>query len=173
MATAGRAGEARAGAGSDGGPRGCGLARLVQRHLEPGLEVLEGPLGVLHGDVAPAHEGLGVELPDRALGLDDGVHPRLGVAGVVPFVVAVSPVAHQVDDDVLVEFLAEPEGEAGGPQARLGVVAVHMEDRRLHHLGDIGRVQRRTGRLGGGREPQLVVDHHVDGAPGAITGQLR
>ena len=47
-------------------------------------------------------------------------------------------VADQVDDDVLVERLAELEGQPRHPDARLGVVAVHVEDRRLDHPGDVG-----------------------------------
>ncbi len=149
-----------------------GLAGLVQGHLQPRLEVLEGPFGLLDGDVAPAHQRLGVELAHRALALDDGVHPRLGVAGVVAFVVAVAPVADQVDDDVFVERLAEAERQRGGSQARLGVVTVHVEDRRLDHLGHVGRVHRRPGRLGSGGEPQLVVHHDVDRPAGAVPGEL-
>ena len=48
-------------------------------------------------------------------------------------------------DDVFVERLAEAEGQPADADARLGVVAVHVEDRRLHHLGHVGRVDRRAG----------------------------
>ncbi len=155
------------------GTRRGALAGLVQRHLQAGLEVLEGPLGLLHGDVAPTDQCLGVELAHRALPFDDGVHAGLGVARVVSLVVAVAPVAHEVDHDVLVEGLAEPERQARGAHTRFGVVAVHVEDRGLDHLGHVGRVHRRSGRLGRGGEPQLVVHHHVDRPPGAVSGKLR
>ena len=77
--------------------------------------------------------------------LDLLVHERLGVARVVALVVAVQPVADHVDDDVLVELLAEGDGEPPDADTGLGVVAVHVEDRRLHHLRDVGRVDRRPG----------------------------
>jgi hypothetical protein len=92
--------------------------------------------------VAALHQGLDVELA-HAAPLGDGlVHQRLGVAGVVAFVVAVAAVADHVDDHVLVEPLAVLEGQLGHPHAGLGVVAVHVEDGRLHRLGHIAAVQR-------------------------------
>ena len=80
-------------------------------------------------DVAPLHERLGVELAHRAPGLDPLVHQRLRVARVVALVVAVAPVADHVDHDVLVEPLAVVVRQPGHPDAGLGVVAVHVEDR--------------------------------------------
>ena len=149
------------------------VAGLLQGHLHAGQEVVEGPLGLLHGDVAPADQGLGVELAHRAPGLDALVHQGLGERRVVALVVAVAPVADHVDHHVLVEPLAEPEGQAGHPHDGLGVVAVDVEDRRLDHLGDVGGVDRRPGLGRGGGEPQLVVDDHVDGAADAVAPQGR
>ncbi len=65
------------------------------------------------------------------------------------------------------------EGQTGHPDAGFGVVAVHVEDRRLHHLRHVGGVQRRTAPLGGGGEADLVVDHDVDRAADPEAGQLR
>ena len=101
--------------------------------------------------------------------VDLGVHQRLRVAGVVALVVTVAAVADHVDHDVLVEPLAEREGQPGDAHARLGVVAVHVEDRRLDDLGDVGGVEARAGRLRGGGEPDLVVDDHVDRAADAVA----
>ena len=66
-------------------------------------------------DVAPLDERLGVELADRAPGVDALVHQRLRVARVVALVVAVAPVADHVDDDVLVEPLPVTRTRAGRP----------------------------------------------------------
>ena len=93
-------------------------------------------------------------------------------AGLVGLVVAVAPVADEVDDDVLAERLAELERELHHAHARLGVVAVHVEDRRLHHLGDVGGVHARAAELGRGREPELVVHDDVDGAADLVAGDL-
>ena len=50
---------------------------------------------------------------------------------------------------------------------RFGIVAIHMEDRRLHHQRDVGAIGRgaRIDRRGG--EADLVVDDEMDGAAGA------
>ena len=56
--------------------------------------------------------------------------------------------------------------------AGLGVVAVHVEDRRLDHPGDVGGVDARTRRRRRGREADLVVDDDVDRAAGAVAAQL-
>ncbi len=55
----------------------------------------------------------------------------------------------------------------------LGVVAVDVEDRRLDHAGHVGGVHRGARRRRGGGEADLVVDHHVHGAAGAVAAQLR
>jgi hypothetical protein len=62
--------------------------------------------------------------------------------------VTAAAVAHQVDDDVLLERLAELEGEQRDAYARLGVVAVDVEDRRLDHPRDVGAVDRGPRLLG-------------------------
>ena len=83
----------------------------VERRLQAGAEVVERLLGLVERDVAALDERLGVELADRAAGVDALVHERLRVARVVALVVAVAAVADHVDDDVLVERLAEVVGQ--------------------------------------------------------------
>ena len=99
------------------------------------------------------------------------VHQRLGERRLVAFVVAEAPVAEHVDDDGMLELLPELGRDLGGVDHGLGIVAVHMEDRRLDHLGDVGRIRRRTriARIGG--EADLVVDDEMHGAAGAVAAQ--
>ena len=101
------------------------------------------------------------------------VHQRLGERRLVALVVAEAAVAEHVDDHRLVELLPELGGDLGGVDHRLGVVAVGVEDRRLDHLGDVGRIGRgaREARIGG--EADLVVDDEVDRAGGAVAAQAR
>jgi len=102
------------------------------------------------------------------------VHQRLGRGRLVGLVVAVAPVADQVEHDVLAEALAEVERQLGAERDRIRVVAVHVQHRRADHLGDIGAVQGRTGVLGGaGGEADLVVDHDVHGAADREAACLR
>ena len=154
-------------------PGALQLADLVEHVLELVGEVLERVLGLFDGDVAAPDERLGVDLPDAALGVDDVVHRGLGHRGVVALVVAAAPVAEHVDHDVVVPALPVLHGQLGHPDAGLGVVAVHVEHRRADHLRHVGAVLRRAGGLGGGGEPDLVVDDHVHGAAGAVAAQQR
>ena len=150
-----------------------GVAGLDEHLLQLGLEVLERGLGVFEGDVATADERLGVQLPDAALRVDDVVHQRLRERRVVGLVVAASPVADHVDDDVLLELAPVVDGQLRDAHARLWVVGVHVEDRCGDHPGDVGAVQARSGLRRRGREADLVVDDDMHGSAGAVAAQLR
>jgi len=111
---------------------------------------------------------------DQRVGGDLLVEDRLGEGGLVGLVVAVAPVAIHVDEHVAVELLrGTSSGELGDHADGLGIVAVHVEDRGLDHLGDVGAVARRAGVAGIGGEADLVVDDEVDGAARAVAGELR
>ena len=118
-------------------------------------------------------ELLRVERAHRRPLVDERVHARLREGRLVGLVVSVAPVAHEVDDDVLVEGLAELERQRDDAHGRFGVVAVHVEDRRLHHLGDVRRVHARAAGLGSRREPELVVHDDVHGAADVVARDLR
>ncbi len=152
--------------------RGGEGARLLEGGLQRGSVGGDQALYLIGVGLTGVDEPLGVEVPDRTPSVDQPVHLRLGVAGLVPLVVAQPAVAHQVDDHVLVERLAEGQGDPRHPQHGFGVVAVDMEDRRLHPLGDIRGVEAGTGIDGGGGEPDLVVDHDVDGPAGRVAAEL-
>ena len=49
---------------------------------------------------------------------------------------------------------------------------MHVEYRHHEHLGHIGGIAGRAGVFGKCGVADLVVDHHVDGAPGGVAGQL-
>jgi hypothetical protein len=55
----------------------------------------------------------------------------LSEARVIALVVTAPAVADEVDDDVLVELLPKGESQPRYPDAGLGIVTVHVEDRRL------------------------------------------
>jgi len=54
--------------------------------------------------------------------------------------VAVTAIAHQIDDHVLLERLAKPDRESGRLHGGLGIVAIHVKDRGLDDLRDIARI---------------------------------
>ncbi|MND94386.1 hypothetical protein D3C80_866020 [compost metagenome] len=131
-------------------------------------------LGALGIDAAGLDQRLGVQLAGGALLADLLVHQRLGAVRLVGLVVAATAVADQVDDHVTLELHAVVDGQLGHEQHGFRVVAVHVQDRRLDHLGNVGGV------LGGARvqrvadgETNLVVDHDVHGTAGLETAGLR
>ena len=152
---------------------GSDLARLVERRLQPGAEVVECCLFIVGGEGSTLHERRGVQLPDRGSFVDPAVHLGERVAGVVAFVVTVTSVADHVDHDVLVELLAVLERQSGDPDTGFWIVAVHMEDRGLDHLGHVGGVLRRTSCVRRRGETDLVVDHDVHAAADSIPADLR
>src|SRR5690606_40380868 len=96
----------------------------------------------LHAPAPRAAQGathpLHVALPIyRAVAVDVGVHQRLRVARLVALVVAVLPVADEVNDDVLVEDLAVVEGQAGDADGRLGVVRSEEHTSELQSRGNL------------------------------------
>ena len=99
------------------------------------------------------------------------VHQRLGERRLVAFVMAVAAIAEHVDDDRLLKFLPEFGRDLGGEHDRFRIVAVDVENRRLDHFGDVGRIRRRPriARIGG--EADLIVDDEVNRAAGAVTAQ--
>ena len=102
---------------------------------------------------------------------DHLVHLRLREGRFVAFIVAVAAVAEQVEHHGLVELHAEFGGDLRRIDHRFRIVAVDVEDRRLDHLGDVGRIGRRTreGRVRG--EADLVVDDDVHRAGDAVAAQ--
>ena len=65
-------------------------------------------------------------------------------AGLVLLVVAVAPVADEVDDDVVAEAAAEGHREPDRRDRGLGVVGVDVDDRHVEALGEVARVAGRA-----------------------------
>jgi hypothetical protein len=118
-------------------------------------------------------ELVGVETARARMLGDLLVHQRLGQRGGVLLVVAQLAETDDVDDHVLLEFHAEVQRQLRGQHHGFGVVAVHVQHRRLDHLDDVRAVQRRAAvaRIAGG-EADLVVDDQVHRAAGVIAARL-
>ena len=149
------------------------VARLLEGLLQTALEVVQDFLGLFHSQLAAVHQAFRVELSHGATLLDFLIHERLSKGRVVDLLVAVPAVADEVDHDVLAELSAVLVSQASNPHARLRIVAVHVKDRSLHHLGDVRgvragpRLRRRRG------EADVVVHHDMDRATCLVAGQLR
>ena len=133
--------------------------------------------GRLHGldrrvvDHARLDEAPTIELGDRGMLADLLVERGMREGRVVQLVVAVPAVAAEVDEDVAPERLPEADGEPGGLDDRLGVVAVDVEDRDLNVLRHVGGIPRGPEVLRRRGEAELVVDDDVDRPARREAGQ--
>ncbi len=112
-------------------------------------------------DDAFGEEPLRVRLAHRRLLGDALGLQRLGVRGLVLLVVTESPVADEIDDDVVSELLAIGECEPDRRDGRLGIVGVDVDDRHVEALRQVARVARRASLGGIRREADLVVGDEV------------
>ena len=105
------------------------------------------------------------------MGVDTLVLQRLGVGGLVSFVVSVPPVAHEVDDHVVMEAGPVGHGQPHDREAALRVVGIDVHDRDVVALGQVAGIAGGPAlpRLGG--ESHLVVCDDVEGSAGGVTGQ--
>ena len=150
------------------GDRGAqGLVRGAQL----GLDRVEERVRLCLGDDAFLDQlGRVLRANRRMLG-DLLVHERLRVRRLVALVVAEPAVADDVHDHVAVELGAVGEREPHRRDRRLGIVGVHVDDRRVEALGDVARVARGALVLGIRREPDLVVRDQVQRAAGRVALQ--
>ena len=165
------------GDGLEAGPAAIepvGLVGLVGlTRFELGLETMA-PVAHEFVDFAPRQQAfrdqlVAIDFQRRLMRADLAIHQRLRERRLVAFVVAEAAIAPHVDHDGLLEPHPEFGRDLRGEHDRLGIVAVHVEDRRLDHLRHVGRVRRgtRIARIGG--EADLVIDDEVDRAAGAMA----
>ena len=110
-----------------------------------------------------------VELAHAGMVRDLLDHQGLRVGGLVLLVVTEAPVADEVDHDVLAEPPPVGHREPDRGDRRLGIVGVHVNDRHVEPLGEVGRVARRAALARIRREPDLVVRDQVQRAPGRVA----
>ena len=65
------------------------------------------------------------------------VHHRLGQCRIIALVVPVFAVAHHIDHNIFVECFAVVHCRLHDHANCLGVVAIHMENRRIDHFGNV------------------------------------
>ena len=155
------------------------LLRLGERRLEAvvrgaqrRLDVRDEAVGLLARQDAFLDQLLLVELAHARVGVDLLDHQRLRVGRFVLLVVPEPAVADEIDHDVLAEAAPVRHREPGGGDRRLGVVGVHVDDRAVEPLREVGRVARRAALARIGREPDLVVRDQVQRAAGRVAVEV-
>jgi hypothetical protein len=98
---------------------------------------------------------------------------RLRECRLVPFVVAISTVAHEVDQEVAPESRTIFPRHARSFDACDRVVCVDVHDRNLEAARQAARVARAVGFGGRGRKSDLVVRNDVNSAAGVVSSQPR
>ena len=101
------------------------------------------------------------------------VHQRLRERRLVAFVVAVAPVADQVDQEVAPEARAVFPGQTRRLEAGDRIVGVDVDDRNLEAARQAARVAGAVGLARRGGEAELVVGDDVNRAVGVVAGQPR
>lgn len=97
--------------------------------------------------------------------VDHLVQQRIGERGIVQFIMAPSPEAVQVDEDVLAELPLVFKGQFSDQSQSLGIIDVHVEDRCVYALGKVGGVSAAATPLAGSGETHLIIDDHVNRSP--------
>ncbi len=122
------------------------------------------------------YQFLGIQGSGGAVLANNVVHQRLGRRRLVGLVVAATAVTNQINYHIFAKLIAVVHGQHGRKHHRIRVIAIHVQNRRLHHLGNICAVF--SGAriiLAASGKANLVVDHDMNSAAsfiGASLGEL-
>ena len=103
---------------------------------------------------------------------DLAIQDRLRDGRIVHLGVSVTTEADEIDDDVGAELVAVLQRHAADAHHRIGIFAIHVEDRNRQPLRQVGREASGVGiaRIGG--EADQIVDDDVDGAANGVAAQI-
>ena len=167
---------------------GSGAARRHHRHLGHVVRLgLQAGIRLFHcgrmfghelvghrrWHLARGHERGRVLMTHRGMCGDALIEQGLRERRFVAFVVAVTPVAHQVDEEVELETVAIGPRQPRRLDARHRVVGVDVHDRHLEAARQAAGVAGRVRLVRFGREPELVVGDQMNRAAHVPAGQPR
>src|SRR5690606_39169214 len=148
-------------------------ARRLELFLEQRAKSGNALFHFFRRDEPRLHKTRRVDLQRRRMILDLLVHERLRHARIIAFIMAEAAIAEHVDHDRAIETLTELRRDLRRMDNRFRVVAIHMEDRRLHHLRHIGGIGRGAAMDRARGEADLVIDNEMDRAASAMPLQVR
>jgi hypothetical protein len=118
-------------------------ARLLESVLELVKTFGGDAVGLFARHAFQLQQVIEIAVSHGALVLDGLVEQGLGETGLVGLVMAPAAITVHVDHNVTAEFLAEIQGQVDDLRDRFRVLAVHVENGALQHLGHIAGVRRR------------------------------
>ena len=136
------------------------------------VECIQLVFEILLGQHALSDQFLCIDIARILVFGDDVIQFRLCETGFVTFVMPILSVRKQIDENIDIESLAKLQCQFCNIHHRFGVVAVDVENRRVGDFCNVGALGARTCVQIIGGEPNLVVDHDVDGAAGLVTFQF-
>ena len=124
---------------------------------------------VVIGENALIHERFRVDAPHGGVSVNTLVHPRLGISWLVPLIVPMPAIPHQIDDHVPVKLLAVHHRELDRRQAGFRIVGVDVDDWDIKPLGKVAREIGRARFVGRCRKADLIVGDDMERAAGPIA----
>ena len=85
---------------------------------------------------------------------------------------AMAAIADDIQHHIRTKHHAEFRRETRAEHHRFRIIAIHMQDRRLHGLRHIGAIKPRIGMRRHGSEADLVIGDDMQRAAGAIANEL-
>ena len=144
-------------------------ARFVEGFFGDGIDLGADLFDFFFGDDARVEEFAREQATDWGVGIDFGVEGRLSEAGFIPFVVAVAAIADEIENNILMEALAEFECELNDGSGGERIVPIDVENGQAEGFSWSGAVASGAGVFWDSGEGDLVVNDDVDGAAGAVA----
>ena len=117
----------------------CASLKFLIQMLDPVINDLLCTSLVKH---AFGNQFLGIDIACRWMLPDRLIHKRLGKGRFVTFIMTKAAIAEHIDDNVGIKCLTKFNRNPRCMHNRLGIIAIHMENRCHHHFGHIGWIGR-------------------------------
>ena len=120
--------------------RAIGL-RSLKSFLKPRIEGIQHGLRRLSRHRAFLRQPFRIKRARGAQFADAVIHKRLGEGWLIAFIMAVAAIADDIQHHIRAEYHAEFGHQACAEHHRFRIIAIHMQDWRLHGFCNIGAIQ--------------------------------
>ena len=120
--------------------RAIGL-RSLKSFLKPRIEGIQHGFGGFSWHRAFLRQPFRIKRARGAQFADAVIHKRLGEGWLIAFIMAVAAIADDIQHHIRAEHHAEFGYQARAEHHRFRIIAIHMQDWRLHGFRHIGAIQ--------------------------------